>query len=329
LPLLTNSLTEWASSEEEPWEGVLRASSIGRCARSISYRALGYQAAGVSGRSQMAMDDGRLHEDNLIARIMALGHPVRDRQREVRTEYPPIVGHVDGIVEIYSVEYLLEIKTANHFEFEKIRKEGVERSHPEYYAQVQFYINRLGLSRAIVLLKNRSNAALHEELIPGDSRYYQRILDRATRLWESIQRHELFEREYSRESRQCAWCRYNHYCWPEVDFEHAESGGRAARVLVEDGGMIEAAGIWRDGKELEARAKELIGIARGVFDVYMTERDVSGVIDVDGLEITRSRRTRESIDLNLAKRTLPEEVLDKLVKRTEYSELRIADRRTS
>lgn len=324
--LIHDLISHAEQQDDDPWAGHLRASSLGRCARAVTYWALGYQPSRTSGRSRMVMDDGKLHERDIIARIHAAGHVVYsyDPQHEVTLSNPPVVGHIDGVVEVHGERYLLEIKTMNHFVFQKLWSKGIEAVYPEYHDQVTFYMARLNLTRTLLVVKNRNNAALYEELIPLDLNAYADVLTRAQKTWDCIESGTLANQEYPKDSSHCSWCSYNHHCWPIVDFDHGEGGKEA--LLVEDGDVIEAADVWRSGKEYEARAKEMISSARGTFETFMTAKGQTS-IDADGLKAVASQQTRESISMDVARRELPADVFEGLVKRSKFTTLTIRDTR--
>lgn len=75
-------------------------------------------------------------------------------------------GRVLGVIEAPKTEHLLEIKTAKDSTFKKYKKEkSVKKVNANYYGQLQSYMEKMGLTRALFIVTNKDN----------EERYYERV----------------------------------------------------------------------------------------------------------------------------------------------------------
>ncbi len=91
-------------------------------------------------------------------------------------------GEKDGIELKYP--FLWENKAINSKKFDKFLSEGVERSHPHYYSQIQQYQNFLQLYQnpALLTMVDRETGEIRIEFVRFNQRHCQAILDRASRV---------------------------------------------------------------------------------------------------------------------------------------------------
>ena len=73
-----------------------------------------------------------------------------------------------GIKEIPDIWALLEFKTHNDKSFTKLKKEGVRKSKPVHYAQMNVYMGYKGLSHALYCAVNKDTDELYFEIVPFD-----------------------------------------------------------------------------------------------------------------------------------------------------------------
>jgi len=153
--------------QPRPYFGI---SGIGSsCARDLWYSFRWATESKITPRQQRLFNRGHREEPIIIKDLIAIGCEVKNRQKGMTTGYGHIKGHIDGTVsnvpDASKTEHLLELKTANNSNFKSIKKDGIEKSKPDYFAQVQCYMHLLKLKRTLFVVVNKDN----------DERYYERI----------------------------------------------------------------------------------------------------------------------------------------------------------
>ena len=138
-----------------------------------------------------------------------------------------IQGHVDGILTAgpdgIAMAYpaLWECKSLNNRSWKDAAKRGVVLSKPVYAAQIATYqaymepqIPGISANPALFTAVNKDTAELHHELVSFDSSLAQKMSDRAVRILQATEAHELLPR-ISRESThfECRMCAFQDRCW--------------------------------------------------------------------------------------------------------------------
>jgi len=92
-------------------------------------------------------------------------------------------GSLDGIglgfPTLPGIWLLLEFKTHNNKSFTKLKKEGVEKSKPQHYGQMQTYMGYKGLTHALYCAVNKDNDELHFEIVLFNEPIFNRYKMRA------------------------------------------------------------------------------------------------------------------------------------------------------
>ena len=124
---------------------VMRISQAGGCPRRIALEARGVEGLPIPPSAQRAFDEGNLHESSILewARHNLPGaepYRIMEQQTEVTVPGTPIVGHIDAEMRNKSGSPVLaEAKCLAARSFQELRCQGVKRSHPQYFTQVQLY----------------------------------------------------------------------------------------------------------------------------------------------------------------------------------------------
>ncbi len=159
--------------DAEPTRGYLGASSIGHhCERYLWYRFRYCCKPEFSGRMRRLFVTGDLEESRFRDDLIDIGCTVytlgdSGDQYEVSALGGHFSGHMDGcalgIPEAPKTWHVLEFKTHNAKSFTKLKKEGVEKSKPQHYAQCQIYMHLTGMTRCLYLAKNKDTDELYSE----------------------------------------------------------------------------------------------------------------------------------------------------------------------
>lgn len=123
-----------------------------------------------------------------------------------------IGGDKDGLDMRYP--FLWENKAVNDSKFNKFLAEGVERSHPQYYAQMQVYMNFLNLYQnpGLITFLNRETGDVRVEFVRFNQKHAQAILDRAARVVEAQGPLVLERAAKDYEKVPCKFCEYRTQC---------------------------------------------------------------------------------------------------------------------
>jgi CRISPR/Cas system-associated exonuclease Cas4 (RecB family) len=176
--------------DAEPPRQYLGASSIGRdCDREIWY---GFRHGGTksqfNGRTYRLFEHGDTEEERIVRDLRRAGFKVIDKKPDgeqigFETHGGMFRGHIDGVILLDGEPTLLECKTANEKSFDKMAKDGIKKSKPEYYAQAQIYMHyvegKSALRKALFFVVNKNNDDIYTELIDYNETNAKRYSDRA------------------------------------------------------------------------------------------------------------------------------------------------------
>jgi len=139
-------------------------SGIGhKCNRKLWYDLRHTYESTITPRVKRLLNRGKTEEVIIIADLRSAGVNVFNTQVEVVNKcFPQLKGHIDGMVSNVpgynsKVEMLLEMKTANHARFEKIKKIGVKAFDSSYWMQIQGYMYELNLTKCLYIISNKNN----------------------------------------------------------------------------------------------------------------------------------------------------------------------------
>lgn len=91
-------------------------------------------------------------------------------------------GAVHGVPEAPETWHVLECKTHNTKSFEKLQKEGVQKSKPVHYAQMQVGMLLSGMDRALYLAKNKDTDMYESERVSLDRKVAKGLTEKAAEI---------------------------------------------------------------------------------------------------------------------------------------------------
>lgn len=193
-PLVSAIYAWWENRPERP-RAYLGGSAIGReCERQLwySFRWCGTGARQFDGRMLRLFDRGHREEPRFIEELRGIGVEVWDVNPDTGTQFrfTAIGGHfscgIDGVAlglpEAPKTYHLLEFKTHGAKSFASLARDGVQKSKPEHYAQVQVYMRLADLTRTQYLAANKDTDELYAERIHADTDAGDRLLAKAERI---------------------------------------------------------------------------------------------------------------------------------------------------
>jgi len=210
-----------ADNQEEQGPYFPRPSSVGKCVRALVYHATAVEPDRFPGRTLLVFEDGNTHEklikDHIRKTVFRLDELKGAKQRIFIAMIgdKKLDGEIDGLVtDPFEYTRLLEIKSINHFGFERLKDEPLD----DHRRQANLYLH--GLAKAglpivegIILYKNKNTATMKEFTIRYDEA--QALADIA--MFENVERMaadgEIPPRPYDFDDWHCGYCRWQEHCW--------------------------------------------------------------------------------------------------------------------
>ena len=171
----------------------LGASVLGKeCARQIWYGWRWFKKPKFSARMLRLFNRGHLEEGRLIAMLLAIGCRIVQQDENGRQfRISELGGHLggsgDGIVYglpdlLLDVRALVEFKTHGEKSYVKLSKEGVQKSKPEHYVQMQIYMRKMGIQFALYIGVNKNTDDIHCEIVELDTLCADQYLERGRKI---------------------------------------------------------------------------------------------------------------------------------------------------
>lgn len=177
----------------EPARTYLGASQIGKeCERALWYSFRWAAKEQFEGRMLRLFQTGHLAEARFVADLRRIGAEVFDvdpatgKQFGFQDHGGHMRGHMDGCVRNFPSGggkwHVTEFKTHSSKSFKTLQKEGVEKAKPEHFAQMQWYMGKSGMQRALYLAVNKDTDELYAERLKFDEVAFARIQAKAERI---------------------------------------------------------------------------------------------------------------------------------------------------
>jgi len=177
----------------------------------------------IDGRALRLFKTGHLEEHRFIADLESIGvtcHPLdpsTNEQWAVEGVGGHLKGHMDGkatgIIEAPKTEHLLEFKTHNEKSFRALVKDGVEKSKPGHFAQMQLYMHFGHMDRAFYLAVNKNTDELWGERVKYDATKALILLARAENIIRASEPPpKLHEDPEKKAAWQCRFCSAKPQC---------------------------------------------------------------------------------------------------------------------
>ena len=191
-------------SDEDGYRSHLGASVLGGdCERAVWY---GYRwahkrpargrrgelRADANARMLRLWNRGHLEEARFIAMLLMIGVQVYQQdehgnQFRFRALHGPCSGSGDGFAMGVpdlppGIPALLECKTHGDKSFKSLQDDGVKKSKPSHYVQMQLYMRHFGLQYALYMAVNKNDDSLYAEVVVYDGVTDELYMQRAQRL---------------------------------------------------------------------------------------------------------------------------------------------------
>ncbi len=137
-------------------------------------------------------DTGKREEDRLVRDLRRTGATVLDTDPETGRQWQvaALGGHFGGSLDGVAIGLLDAPKTWHVVEFEThgtksfagLKRDGVQRSKPQHWAQMQVYMHLTGITRAMYVAVGKDTDEIHIERLRADPAEGQRLIAKAKRV---------------------------------------------------------------------------------------------------------------------------------------------------
>lgn len=184
----TELMDKWQLLRQEP--GYLRtqigAGSIGHaCERFLWYNFRWVKYDMVPPRIKRLFDHGNMYEDALVQELEKIGFVLSDtgNQQRYYSLGPHMGGSPDGIIisgvpESPFIPHLLECKSHNENQFNKLVTSGVRESHFQHWVQCQVYMYAAKLDRALYVAVCKNDSRVYTERVRYEKDVAEAIIER-------------------------------------------------------------------------------------------------------------------------------------------------------
>ena len=200
----------------------LGASIIGdKCARKLWFSFRHVKAKELDGKLGRLFDTGHREESRLLDELIQAGIEAYYEVEGKQIHYTdPINKHISGSLdgvgrgfeEAPETWHVIEIKTANGSNFDKLEKSGVKKAKPEHYAQMQVYMHWSGLKRAYYFVVCKNDDRIYGERVEYSKKDAESLLGRARIIVDDPNVPERFGGA-SESYPPCSWCDYRELCY--------------------------------------------------------------------------------------------------------------------
>jgi len=178
---------------KEKRRGYLGASYLGHhCNRALWY---GFRWCGrekFDGRMYRLFDRGHREEPRMVEELKWLGVEVHEVDQRTGEQFEVVfakghgAGHLDGValgvLEAPKTWHVLEFKTFGTRSFAKLKKGKVKKAQPKHYTQMQIYMVKTGITRALYMAVCKETDELYTERIELDTEFAEKQLRRAEQI---------------------------------------------------------------------------------------------------------------------------------------------------
>ena len=211
-------------------------SKVGHCIRAMTYDALGVPPDPYPDRTLLVFEDGNWAEeiikDHIRKTVFSLTEWKGKKQRIEIAEIDGqmMSGEIDGLLEDPLGQiYLLEIKSINHFGFERLK----DKPQENHQGQANLYLHGLAragfkIEKAIILYKNKNTSAMKEFVIDYDLKLAESDIEIFRQIAQWVKEKKVPKRPYELGDWQCQYCRWNRECYKNYDAEFAALSTDAA-----------------------------------------------------------------------------------------------------
>ena len=127
---------------------------------------------------------GQMEEATIVSDLRAIGMDVRTSRQQARVDFGAHVsGSIDAIIEsgvpaAPKKRHVAEFKTHSSKSFADLEKNGVEKSKPEHFVQMQLYMHGTEIDRAMYLAVCKDDDRIYTERVRYDKEVAEKFIRR-------------------------------------------------------------------------------------------------------------------------------------------------------
>jgi hypothetical protein len=215
--------SRYVTSMDREERTYLGASVLGaECGRSVWYAfRWAYQAEAPEPRVLRLFDTGHREEDRVLDDLRAGGVYVFGQQQGFSAFGGHLRGHIDGVAgglpEAPKSPHVIEIKTHGDKSFKDLLANGVRKSKPQHYAQMQVYMHLSGYRRAAYVAVNKNDDSVYVERVEWIQKIADALMVKALSLIKSSSApSKLHEDPNKPAAYACNWCPAKGVCHDRV-----------------------------------------------------------------------------------------------------------------
>ena len=305
------------------FNGFWRASGLA-CERRCYLTAKGIEGDFVE---SAVLQEGLLHEDDVIAKLEAKGLTVTDKQQKLQHPTLPLEGHPDGrfvvtdqmlstlSIRIPAGNYLLDVKSMDRNYYYKAVKD-FRGNFPHLYRQLQAYsLMSEDHEPIFVPVKNRASGEIHEIILGPDEAEWAEIEAMLRRLESAVHTQGFDYMDL--------------HCPPADSIAGKYCPYRAVGMCkhqtnipdVTEAQVVQALSDYEEGKTLERIGKERKSDAKGVMMAYLKKHNVTRMRIGDKTPMT-TEGSRRSCDIDRLKEIDPK-TFDIVVTETSFEKFEV------
>ena len=204
---LLEARSENGSEKGDGTRDYFYVSEVDSCPRALFYKMKGYPKEPFTPTTYRKLDNGDYVHRRIMSMLLSLGIVVA---AEIRIPEDKIFhGRADAIVSIDDELYVLEIKSANKYAFEKM-----DRPDPAHLKQVQLYMHYFKIDRGIILVENKNDQELKEFTVHRDEKLLSEISHTFQNLKEMVSTNTIPPKpNYGRSDKwRCDYCAFRETC---------------------------------------------------------------------------------------------------------------------
>lgn len=178
---LTKKIEKAQSRDDKKTRDYIGASAIGAdCLRQIWYEFKGYEAEAVPTKIRRTWAIGKHLEGLVIEWLNQASIDIAPWTDLVAEDMPYFKGHVDSVWMKNGKPFaIIEIKTAKDASYMIFIKKGLRTWSPQYYAQIQSYMGMSGIHQTYIIVLNKDNSDIADELVTFDEAFYEQLCRKA------------------------------------------------------------------------------------------------------------------------------------------------------
>ena len=196
------------------------ASNVGNpCHAFLQYSLRGYPQTSPPPAVIRIFNLGHHLEDTVVADLKEAGVAVSEVDPKTSEQWTytalggHLRGHADGVIHNGEGKnpQILEIKSMNDKKWNSFKNQGIARSHPIYYDQMQLLMGLSQFPFAWMVAYNKNTSAYHAEHVAFNAPRYKDLLRKSLSVVRGSSAARIAD---TPDCFECRYCNYRPHCWP-------------------------------------------------------------------------------------------------------------------